>query len=268
LKRITMVDRGVIYLAINQSYLEAALISAVALRAQDGQIPILVISNLPSLNHLPLERYAITPRCVGQPTLAPGLGLSRWLKTQINAYSPYAETLFLDADILPIGALSSLWPYLAQGDLAMAADRMPTLGRCDHVAQEEVEFTLAHLSPQTVHFNSGVMLWRRTAATDALFAQWHREWHRFGQQDQLALARAVDHTQTAVVQLPSSYNISPRDAEPLIKRGEAIHLLHCWGGKVTSGRFKKLAQRFCPEAVRAVDGLFADVSAPERLIIL
>jgi hypothetical protein len=52
-----MVDRGVIYLAVNdQSYLEAALISAVALRAQDAQLPIIVISNLPGLNHLPLER--------------------------------------------------------------------------------------------------------------------------------------------------------------------------------------------------------------------
>jgi hypothetical protein len=263
-----MVDRGVIYLAVNHhSYLEAALISAVALRAQAAHIPIIIISNLPSLNHLPLDRYAITPRCVGSPTLSSSLGLSRWLKTQINAYSPYEETLFLDADILPLDDLSSLWPYLDQADVAMAADRMSVIGRCDHIAQAEVEFTLERLAPHTMHFNSGVMLWRRTAATEALFTQWHREWQRFGQQDQLALARALDLTQTTVQPLPQAYNLSPRDAEPLIKRGETVHLLHCWGGKVASGRFKKLAKRFCPEAVSAVDQIFTPFLEPERLTL-
>jgi hypothetical protein len=263
-----MVDRGVVYLAVNHhSYLEAALISAVALRAQAAHIPIIIISNLPSLNHLPLDRYAITPRCVGSPTLSSSLGLSRWLKTQINAYSPYEETLFLDADILPLDDLSSLWPYLDQADMAMAADRMPEIGRCDHIAQAEVEFTLERLAPHTMHFNSGVMLWRRTPTTQALFTQWHREWQRFGQQDQLALARALDLTQTTVQPLPQGYNLSPRDAEPLIKRGEPVHLLHCWGGKVANGRFKKLAKRFCPEAVNAVDQIFTTFSEPERLTL-
>ncbi len=241
--------------------------SAVALRAQDAHIPILVISNLPGLNHLPLERYAITPRCLGQPTSTPSLGLSRWLKTQINTYSPYDETLFLDADILPLVNLSSLWPYLDQGNVAMATDRMAEIGLCDHVTQAEVEFTLEQLSPQTTHFNSGVLLWRRTVTTEALFTQWHCEWQRFGQQDQLALARAIDRTQTRVVPLPQSYNLSPRDAEPLIKKGETIHMLHCWGGKVASGRYKKLARRFCPEAVNAVDEIFANAAEPERLTL-
>ncbi|MDA0267329.1 MAG: putative nucleotide-diphospho-sugar transferase [Cyanobacteria bacterium] len=261
-----MLERGVIYLAVNHhSYLEAALISAVALRAQDGQIPIIIISNLPDLNYLPLERYAITPRCLEPLIMADSMGLSRWLKTQINAYSPYDETLFLDADMLPLGNLSSLWPYLDQGDIAMATDRMAEIGLCDHVAPEEVQFTLDRLSPHTTHFNSGVLLWRRTATTEALFAQWHQEWQRFRRHDQLALARAIDRTQTAVVQLPHHYNLSPRDAEPRIKRGEPIHLLHCWGGKVLSGRFKKLAQRFCPEAVSAVADVFAHALEPERL---
>lgn len=263
-----MVDRGVIYLAINHhSYLEAALVSAVALRVQAVHIPIIIISNLLSLNRLPLDRYAITPCCVGSPLLSSSLGQSRWLKTQINAYSPYDETLFLDADILPLNDLSSLWPYLDLGDMAMAADRMPEIGYCDHIAPAEVEFTLERLAPHTVHFNSGVMLWRRTATTEALFTQWHREWQRFGQQDQLALARAIDLTQASVQQLPRGYNLSPRDAEPLIKRGETVHLLHCWGGKVASGRFKKLAKRFCPEAVSAVEQIFTTFPEPERLTL-
>ena len=263
-----MVDRGIVYLAVNHtSYLEAALISAIALRDREATLPITVFSNLPELDGLCLDRYGIDRRRIDLPASTPSLGLSRRLKTQLNTYSPYGETLFLDADILPIGDLTDLWAYLDGADMAMAADRMAEIGRCDHVAPEEINFTLAQLAPETRHFNSGVVLWRRTVAIDDLFTAWQHEWQRFGQQDQLALARAIDLTQTSVVQLPYSYNISPRDAEPLIKRGEPIHLLHCWGGKVTSGRFKKLARRYCPQAVGAVDDLWAKPLATEPVMV-
>lgn len=263
-----MVDRGVVYLAVNHpSYLEAALISAIALRDHEATLPITIFSNVPELDDLCLDRYDIDRRWLDLPASTPSLGLSRRLKTQLNTHSPYGETLFLDADILPMVGLADLWAYLDRGDMAMAADRMAEIGQCDHVAPEEIAFTLAQLAPETRHFNSGVVLWRRTAATDDLFTAWQHEWQRFGQQDQLALARAIHTTQTPVVQLPYRYNISPRDAEPLIKRGEAIHLLHCWGGKVASGRFKKLARRYCPQAVGAVDEIWAQLSTPEPVAL-
>jgi hypothetical protein len=256
-----MTGRGVVYLAVNhQNYLEAALISAVALRRQEPTLPITIISNLPALSYLSLDQYGITLQGLGESTTAQGLAVSRSLKTQINHYSPYRETLFLDADILPIRSIAGLWSYLGQGDVAMAEDRLPQIHLCDHVAREEIEFTLKILPHHTAHFNSGVFLWRRTAGTDNLFSHWHREWQRFQQQDQLALARAIGSTQTAVVKIPRSYNISPRDAEPLLKRGEEIHLLHCWGGKVSDGRFKKLARRFCAEAVTAVEILWSEAA--------
>ncbi|MGF1516734.1 MAG: hypothetical protein ACFCVB_02860 [Nodosilinea sp.] len=91
---------------------------------------------MPSLNHLPLDTYAITPRCVGSPTLSSSLGLSRWLKTQINAYSPYDETLFLDADILPLDDLSSLWPYVD------AIAHIPLLDRHACRQQAEAQYSL------------------------------------------------------------------------------------------------------------------------------
>lgn len=255
-----IISRGVIYLAVNhRDYLEAALISAIALRHQDPKLSITILSNVPALEHLIVDRYRITLQSLGESVAAKDLILSRSLKTQVNHYSPYQESLFLDADILPIRSIDGLWYYLDQVDMAIAEDRLSPIHLCDHIAREELEFTLSLLPRNTTHFNSGVLLWRRTEVTDRLFSYWHREWQRFQQQDQLALARAIDATQTAVSKIPRSYNISPRDAEPLLKRGEAVHLLHCWGGKVSDGRFKKLARRFCPEAVTLVETLWLDV---------
>jgi hypothetical protein len=251
-----MTDRGIIYLAVQQQeYLEAALISAITLRQQAPQIPITIVSDLYDLKYLDLNKFGLRGKLVTTSPNLSGLARSRSLKTQINTYSPYQETLFLDADILPVGNIAGIWSYLEQADLAMACDRLPEIWLCDHVAPPEKEFTLDCLPTHTTHFNSGVMLWRRTPETTRLFSLWHQEWQRFQQQDQLALARAICLSQTPINVIPNSYNISPRDAEPLIKQGKTIHLLHCWGGKVTQGHFKKLARRFCPEAVKALETL-------------
>jgi len=50
------------------------------------------------------------------------------------------------------------------------------------------------------------MLFRRTLATDKLFEAWHQEWSRFGQQDQLALVRAIARTKLSVQHLTRRWN--------------------------------------------------------------
>jgi hypothetical protein len=135
---ICMADRGVVYLAVQQfGYLEAALISALALRALHPHLPITVVSDLSALAEVPLDRH-----------------------------------------------------------------------------------------------------------------------------DQLALARAIAASHTSVLELPRRYNLSPRDAEPLLKQGESANLLHCWGGKVTSGRFRRLARRFCPQALETAEQLLSTIAEP------
>ena len=256
-----MADRGVVYLAVQQfCYLEAALISALALRALHPDLPITVVSDLPALAALPIERHGLEARLLPQPHHGSGLSLSRAVKTRIHTFSPHRDTLYLDADMLPVQPLTSLWNILEQDDLALVPDRLPEIGLCDHIAPEEVAFTLECLPASTRQFNSGLILWRRSATSMALFEAWHREWQRFARHDQLALARAIFTSQTPVLELPRHYNLSPRDAEPLLKRGEPATLLHCWAGKLTSGRFRRLAGRFCPQALEIADELLATVA--------
>ena len=246
-----MSTRGVIYCATTSSnYLEAALISAIALRQLEPTLPITVISEQPLLQALPLSDYGITPRLILPDELNhSGPFLSRAIKTQLLRFSPYQETLFLDADILPIRPIRHLWEYLAYGDLAMVSDRNPTVDQCDHIAQVEKDYTLQLVPGHTAQFNSGVMLWRNTLSTQRLFQAWHHEWQQFQKQDQLALVRALRTMPLTVVPLPVTYNISPRDAAPVLLRQDEVYLLHCWGGVVSAGGFPPFAQEFYPEVV-------------------
>ncbi len=248
-----MKSRGVIYCATtNICYLEAALISAMALRQQEPDLPITLISEHPLLQLLPLQRYGITPRVLKVNEVDNTPYLSRYIKTTLNILSPYQETLFLDADILPLQPISALWDHLCLGDFGMVADRLPTLDLCDHIAAEEKEYTLQRLPKETTQFNSGVMLWRNTAATQMLFQHWHQEWQKFQKHDQLALMRAIATTQIPVTALPNRYNTSPTDSASVLFDNHSVHLLHCWGGMVGSGKFRQFAQTFYPDIADTV----------------
>jgi Nucleotide-diphospho-sugar transferase len=261
-----MISQGVLYCATtNDNYLSAALISAIALRKLEPTLAITLISDRPLLTQLPLSDYGITPHLILPDELGiSGAFLSRAIKTQLARFSPYAETLFLDADILPIKPIGTLWDYLDQGDLAMVSDRNPTVAECDHIAQLEKDYTLQLVPSHTPHFNSGVMLWRDTPATQDLFQQWHREWQQFQKQDQLALVRALQTASITVLQLPITYNISPRDAAPVLLRNDEVYLLHCWGGVVGAGEFPAFAKNFYPDIVDTVaQWLVGNVTAPD-----
>ncbi|XGV95606.1 MAG: putative nucleotide-diphospho-sugar transferase [Leptolyngbya sp. BL-A-14] len=250
--------RGVIYFATaNTAYFEAALISAIALRQQEPLLPITVISDHPLLESLPLQDYGLASRLLSTVEMGHQTFSSRSIKTRLNAYSPYQETLFLDADILPLTPIADLWGYLDQSDLAMVVDRLPVISLCDHIAPEEKAYTLQRLPGNTVQFNSGVILWRESSATQALFHQWHEEWQQFQRHDQLALIRAIKALQIPVTKLPMTYNISPIDAAPLMASGQTVHLLHCWGGMVASGKYRQLASHYYPNLVETVVGLLA-----------
>jgi Glycosyl transferase family 8 len=250
-------DRGVVYCATGvTAYLEAALISAIALHQLEPDLPITLISDLPLLNLIPLQSYSITPRFISPEELQSlGSFASRAIKTRLDSFTPYQETLFIDADVLPLRSLSQLWGHLDRGDWGMVADLMPRLELCNHVATEEKDYTLCQLPGSTPHFNSGVMLWRKNAVTQTVFQQWHQEWLRFQKQDQLALMRAIDLTQLPIVPLPATYNISPIDA-PL--QDQPVYLLHCWGGQVGAGKFPQIARQYCPLAVEVASWLLAE----------
>jgi lipopolysaccharide biosynthesis glycosyltransferase len=255
-----MISQGVVYcLTDSEAYLEAVLISAIALRSLEPELPISIISNLPQLNKLALKPYKISTRLLtSQELISNNSFISRYVKTHLISWSPYTETLFLDADILPRQPISDLWGYLTKAPIAMVRDRLPTVELCDHISPAEKLYTLERIPPLSPQFNSGVMLWQNNKETQQLFTQWQQEWQIFQKQDQLALVRALHHCQIPVAEIPTTYNVSPIDSLSLIQAGYKIHLLHCWGGMVASGEFRQIARSHYPEIIEKVDFLFAN----------
>jgi Nucleotide-diphospho-sugar transferase len=249
-----MTYRGAIYCATDQIiYLEAALISAIVFRQLNPDIPVTLICDRPIPDPIAVRNYGIT---VVEISTQPGSGFqSRNLKTRLASLSPYTETLYIDSDILPLKPIAPIWDYLAYHDLAMAADRLPTIGECDHIAATEKQYTLQCLPPETTQFNSGVMLWRNHPSVQELFQAWQQEWQRFQKHDQLALVRALAVRQLSVAVLPVNYNISPIDSAPVLLPKNEVYFLHCWGGQVASGEYRRIAQRHYPAIVAAVAAL-------------
>lgn len=240
-------DRGALFCATGSFlYLEAALISALTLRQQEPFLPITLFFDYPQWQRLDLGGTGITLRLV-RPDLPPAAASysSRWIKTKLAAISPYRDSLYVDADMLTMQPLGSLWQNLEQHPVAMVLDINPLVSLCAHVDPAEIAYTLAAIGGDAPQFNSGLMLWRSAEPAATLFQHWHQEWRRFARQDQLALVRAIASCGIQVAPLPSSYNASPRDS-----RGKPVHLLHCWGNKVQRGMFRRFAAVHCPSAVQ------------------
>ncbi len=251
---VFMTYRGAIYCATDHPiYLEAALISAIAFRQLNPTIPVTILSDRPLASQIAVEDDGIT---MVEINSEPGRDFqSRQLKTQLASRSPYTETLYIDSDILPLKPIDPIWDYLARSDMAMAADRLPTIGECDHVGLVEREYTLALLPASTRHYNSGVMVWRDTPAVQELFQTWQQEWGQFQKQDQLAFVRALAKSPVTIAQLPVNYNTSPIDAAPVLLPKNEVYFLHCWGGRVASGDYRRIAAGFYPAIVATVTEL-------------
>jgi Nucleotide-diphospho-sugar transferase len=260
-----MIHRGAIYCATDHLiYLEAALISAMAFRQLNPTIPVTILCDRPvdqlrSLDHSGINVVEIIPN------QSIGNFQSRNLKTRLIDLSPYAETLYIDSDILPLKPIDPIWGYFDQADMVMALDRLPTIGECDHIGTAEKNYTLESLPASTTHYNSGVMLWRKTPLTQKLFWQWQQEWTRFQKQDQLALVRAIAQIQLPIAQLPVNYNISPIDAAPVLLPKNEVYFLHCWGGRVASGDYRRIAAGFYPVIVATVTELLGQ--SPQDAVI-
>lgn len=256
-------DRGVIYCATNHIvFLEAALISAIALRQHNPEIPVTIVCDDVTYQDLALADLRIElMKAPIESDENSSAFVSRNLKTRLAEITPYQETLYIDSDMLPLKSIDSIWAYLTEADFAMAVDRLPTIMQCDHIAKVELDYTMEILPGSTIQFNSGLMLWRSNAATQTLFDQWQQEWQCFKKHDQLAMVRALATTDLKVAQLPVNYNTSPIDAAPVLLPRNEVYLLHCWGGQVDSGEYFRIAKQFYPQIVDRVDQLLSAVKA-------
>lgn len=218
---------GVVYIAFGVAYRELTILSILWLRRYGYYGPVRVLTGD---QYWPAD--ALDCEIVRVPNVGDGFA-TRYYKTQINAYG-YDTTFFLDADTLPITSISRIWRELRFAKMCLSMDSFPTVQ--DLVAKNtkdrerrQVEYSCMSDRGLMHHplYSSGVILFRRSAATDELFTIWHEEWNRFRHEDQLALVRAIARTGFRVHALAPRWNARLKGFGTIEKaRLRGVRILH------------------------------------------
>lgn len=173
-------SRGVLYIATGEKYGELAALSARSVMRHNPALPIYI------------------HRCSGE-----GLE-SRVAKLSMDLISPFDETIFMDCDTL-VGCRieDELHKHILSSDFAMALDFGPkTCGEVlrhrwfNRVVDKSVLRHTDGVVPKHMpHFNTGVIVFKKTEATKAAFLEWRTIWNsRPPAQDQLAFMEMLHKT--------------------------------------------------------------------------
>jgi hypothetical protein len=197
---------GVVYLCFGEVYLQLTALSISQLRRCGYAGPIRILTNARSFDFR--DRSCEVLRV---PSVGTGFA-TRHYKTQINKFA-FDTTLLLDADAIPIAAIGHIWRELRFADVCMSLDLHPDIRDLVMKSEKGRERRIPEYSymnelglMEHPFYSSGVMLFRRNAATDELFELWHEEWNRFQDEDQLALVRALARTNCRVHTLAPRWN--------------------------------------------------------------
>jgi len=221
--------RGALYVVSgDRKYLEEAVFSAKTLRQCHPKLPIAFAS--PSKN--------FKPACADFFISLPPQDHPLKYKPLALANSPFTETLFLDSDTQVKGTLDELFDLFGHAELAAAHDLLADW------AAVPPRF-VSYRDPD--HYNTGVLLVRKTPACLALMNEWF-ERTRAQKADDMRPGHLCDQHwfNTLVVQEKRAerlgvsmasfdnrrYNVRPQMVEPLRAEGllDAARILHFRGG--------------------------------------
>jgi len=202
-------ERGILYVAYGEKARAACARSIETVRNFLPGFPVAVVSDepLPDVEHWPIF----------QPEADPG---ARTHKTRMYELSPFAETLYLDADTEAVASPQGGFDLLRLVDIVLAQDydrRVCERHRANHDPQEFIT-TIAEvgLDGDLLYYNSGVIFFKRNLRTLNLFTAWHAEWQRWRKHDQLAFVRALYHNPVRIATVREMWNTHRRDKATLV----------------------------------------------------
>ena len=134
---------------------------------------------------------------------------AHWSKVSVDLWSPYVQTLVLDADTRINGSLSLGFKLLDRGwEVVLVPSFPPHKGACLwHLSESERLHTLKKLGTwRHIMFNSGVVFFRRTKRVQDLFNAWRKEWLLYKDRDQGALVRALQYCPVKMWILGAPFN--------------------------------------------------------------
>jgi len=186
--------RGVVYVAYGEAARTEARLSIASMQEHNKGIPVSVIGAEP-LGRIPWIRYDLP------------VERNRWAKLSLDTLSPYAQTLYLDADTRARGSMMAGFELLEDGwDMAMALSRNQETDWLWHCSEDDRQMTEARLRHKGVQYGAGVMFVAWGERTRALWAAWREEWGVFAGQDQGAFMRALQRVRVRLWILGGTWN--------------------------------------------------------------
>ncbi|MEA5514836.1 hypothetical protein [Nodularia sp. UHCC 0506] len=181
------------------------------------------------------------------PSLENPVLASRIAKISLYEASPFEKTIFLDCDICLLSPIGEIFDDLNHHDLVITKDVVPcmteaqTLLRSNQSWTEETNvvpiFQAANLpvTENTIHYNSGMMAFRRTPTVEHLFLEYSRFFKDvilknqdiFRVRDQGALAAAIEVVKPNIKTLSPTYNFLSKWKEVYGTLTDPIKVLHC-----------------------------------------
>jgi hypothetical protein len=227
-----MPSQGILFVAAGRRYTRAARRSAASVLRHCPDLPVHLFAGAQDLPDLvpitgPKVFDAIEP--IPEP--------HRRSKLDYLPRTPFEWTLYLDSDTLVTADIREAFRLLERFDLAFGHAHW----------RNKPSFSGAwktDLPPSFPQFNSGVILYRRSAPVLALLEDWRREYGHAGfQEDQRTLRELLWHSDLRIATLPPEYNVrflkyplfwSRTEARPKILHRQMYHdgplwFLKNWG---------------------------------------
>lgn len=244
----TSMDRGILYMCFGGNACIELARSITSLRTAGSDLPVVVVADKQAILW-GSETKELDGQCKwmlweGECPFDPSRNSNFHfragrVKPFLHEYSPFKETMYIDADteflVKPDEAFGLLqnWDFLvAQERLSLAELYNQRGAGWEHDISER-NATIEDFGGGTGEIpfiNSGLFFWKENAASKKLFSLWHSEWSKFkGWDEQKALMRALNHSKVRVLVLSEMWNYPHREemAEKVHKAASII--LHEYG---------------------------------------
>jgi hypothetical protein len=187
-------NQGVCYIAYGRNALQSYLESRKSLLKYNDLDISVCSDNSPHIQDMPI-RYTNVQR-------------SRWAKVNLDLWSPYDYTLYIDADTKVNGSIMSGFELLGEGwDVCISASSNQGARLLWHCSSQDKEATFEMCGSRDVlQYQAGVLFFRKSDAVKKLFENWRREWLKFKEQDQGAFIRALIQSPVSIMLLGTGWN--------------------------------------------------------------
>ena len=209
-------DRGFLYIAVGEQFLQEALISAEQLNKVMPEYPITIVT------HREVEEDFFDEVIVEN-------NHEEYSEKVLNMQIPYEKTVFLDMDTWVVDEIDELFELLDEFDLAIA-----------HNPSRNYSMGESEVPKGFPQHNTGVMAMKKNERTESLLQDWEERYKKpeeTPEYDQISFREAQYYGDCRFTVLPSEYNCRYNwpgmvDGEVKIFHGKLVETTHGAGKRV------------------------------------